>query len=168
MYCKKCGKELEEDSVFCTSCGTKINENKSSKENNANTTKKGKIISICIILVGLICMGWSIVFGANDLENVNSFKTWYDDMDWEYYKEIQEAYESGELSDYKHEQAFQGLHNSTYIEITQNHIYENPEKYKNEQLEMYKEEADEMLIVPAAILGIVFVVAGIIIKKKYA
>ena len=113
-------------------------------------------------------MGWSIVFGANYLENVNSFKTWYDDMDWEYYKEIQEAYESGELSDYKHEQAFQGLHNSTYIEITQNHIYENPEKYKNEQLEMYKEEADEMLIVPAAILGIVFVVAGIIIKKKYA
>lgn len=28
-YCKKCGKELEEGSIFCDNCGTKIDDSKS-------------------------------------------------------------------------------------------------------------------------------------------
>lgn len=37
MYCKECGKEIDEDSIFCSFCGTKVNDarNKSSEENES-------------------------------------------------------------------------------------------------------------------------------------
>lgn len=41
MYCKNCGSEIKEDSVFCPNCGTKIGEKKAG--NNINyISKSGK------------------------------------------------------------------------------------------------------------------------------
>ena len=32
MYCKKCGSKLEADSVFCSSCGTRVNDDNYAEE----------------------------------------------------------------------------------------------------------------------------------------
>ena len=80
MYCKKCGKQLESDAVFCSSCGTKTNnatedealvleqtlgdykeqtdvlneENTSNLNVNAKKKPKVKIIVSCIITLSII------------------------------------------------------------------------------------------------------------------
>ena len=58
MYCKKCGKELPDNSKFCSACGTAqpkvINSNKSSESKNKN--KKIALIGI-VILVMIVIAG---------------------------------------------------------------------------------------------------------------
>ena len=34
MYCRKCGTYMEDDSLFCTSCGTKISQAVNTNENS--------------------------------------------------------------------------------------------------------------------------------------
>lgn len=43
-FCEKCGRELEEGSVFCANCGAQVNgnSNPNTPNNNVNTTSKGK------------------------------------------------------------------------------------------------------------------------------
>ena len=56
MYCKKCGKELPDNSKFCSACGTAqpkvINSNKSSESKNKN--KKIALIGIIILVMIVI------------------------------------------------------------------------------------------------------------------
>jgi len=49
MYCKKCGKEIDNDSIFCSSCGTAVSNTKTEKistpvTNNVTDTNKAKKI----------------------------------------------------------------------------------------------------------------------------
>lgn len=39
MYCKKCGKQIDDDAIFCPSCGTKVNGT-----DNSKSEEKGKMI----------------------------------------------------------------------------------------------------------------------------
>lgn len=68
MNCPECGAQLEEDSVFCVSCGAKIENGGTEKEGSApstdvkektaaptNTSKLiGIIVGIAFIVIGLI------------------------------------------------------------------------------------------------------------------
>ncbi len=80
QYCRKCGKELDDDAEFCESCGFKLNENlnnnnKVVKDNSTNknelTTKLPLILAIIGIIVSLaeglgtpMLMGWDNILTA--------------------------------------------------------------------------------------------------------
>lgn len=76
MHCKKCGKEISENSKFCTYCGSDINKY------NANEKLIKKIICIVSGIVGIIfiiCIAMyiinnnsTIVASNSDLNNTNS------------------------------------------------------------------------------------------------
>ena len=57
-FCESCGKELEDNSLFCTGCGAKVVNKEKKKEDvptNKKSSKKGTIIAIIIlILIALI------------------------------------------------------------------------------------------------------------------
>lgn len=89
MYCKNCGKEIEENSVFCEFCGQKIEgENPEKKEDTQNAiggTKKEKVrilkkyrgfiqkqsknvrITIIVVLIALSIA--SLSFGITKISN---------------------------------------------------------------------------------------------------
>ena len=49
MYCKKCGNEIEDDSVYCNFCGAKIDKKNIESKNKKETKKiksKPKFLSI--------------------------------------------------------------------------------------------------------------------------
>lgn len=61
MYCRKCGKEIRDDAVFCEFCGTKVREtteqniyNKKQKKNGTANMKVPIIVVISSIVVMLI------------------------------------------------------------------------------------------------------------------
>ena len=73
QYCRKCGKELADDSKFCNSCGFQLNENLNTKqvvkqsEDNKNefSTKLPLILAVIGIVVSIaeglgtpMLMGW--------------------------------------------------------------------------------------------------------------
>ena len=69
QYCRKCGKELEDDAEFCDGCGFKLNEN---TQKTSNVTSKLPLILAVIAMVisvgeGLSCpmlMGWDNILMA--------------------------------------------------------------------------------------------------------
>lgn len=55
MTCKKCGKELEENAVFCQYCGQKQGEDMTEQENSNNTQKaEGQMSDKKLILIGAL------------------------------------------------------------------------------------------------------------------
>jgi len=42
MFCKKCGKEVDNDSLFCSFCGAELKNSNESKEDNAIITETDK------------------------------------------------------------------------------------------------------------------------------
>lgn len=79
QYCRKCGKELSDDSEFCDSCGFKLNENPNAEqaekqtENNKSEFKNkvplilavvGIVISIAEGLGTPMLMGWNNIITA--------------------------------------------------------------------------------------------------------
>ena len=60
MYCRKCGKEIPEDSKFCPECGERISEkNKNHYFSNSNL----KIFALCITLLVLVVASINTVGG---------------------------------------------------------------------------------------------------------
>lgn len=75
MYCKKCGNEIEDDSVYCNFCGDKIDKKNIESKNKEETKKiksKPKFLSM-IILIILIFSLFGIGFLIKAL-----FKKWTD------------------------------------------------------------------------------------------
>ena len=56
MFCKNCGKEIENGVTFCSNCGSAINDgsinNTVSNENGITPKKKPSIFKSCLIVIG--------------------------------------------------------------------------------------------------------------------
>ena len=63
MYCRKCGRELSEDTKFCPKCGTSIEvtEKKNEIVKNGDTEKPklklGLIVGILVLIALIVCIG---------------------------------------------------------------------------------------------------------------
>ncbi len=71
MYCKKCGKEIADDSVFCKYCGISLSENKISPENKGvEKKKKGylKVTIIAVIVITVVAALFSYNYFAQEAE----------------------------------------------------------------------------------------------------
>ncbi len=75
QYCRKCGKELDDDAEFCDSCGYNLNETPQTQmkdsNNNAFVTKLPLILAIIGIIVSVaeglgtpMLMGWDNILSA--------------------------------------------------------------------------------------------------------
>lgn len=58
MFCKKCGEQIPDDSVFCPKCGQALNETRNQEEPATGGVQGGVqvivfIVSIIMIIVGL-------------------------------------------------------------------------------------------------------------------
>ncbi len=59
MYCRKCGKEIDDEAVFCTHCGCAVNDSKPNATSNvgspeANKKTLGIVLGFFIGIIGLI------------------------------------------------------------------------------------------------------------------
>ena len=70
MYCKQCGKELDNDTKFCPECGVKVDRK------NQDIQKKGKpsikIWIIAMAVVGSLIAGAAIITAIFDLQKTDS------------------------------------------------------------------------------------------------
>ncbi len=80
MFCKKCGKEVNDDAVVCVHCGCSLKEDENKKEMNESKTGIGVLMGLFLGIIGLvigICMypagtlarktflkAWGITFGV--------------------------------------------------------------------------------------------------------
>lgn len=72
MYCKKCGNEIEDDSVYCNFCGDKIDKKNIESKNKKETKKiksKPKFLSMIILIILIFSL-----FGIGFLINKNIIK----------------------------------------------------------------------------------------------
>ncbi len=104
MFCYKCGKELDNQARFCTSCGTKVGKDAVYKE--YFNIKKSSILFyiICVLTIFIMVGGWLETFTTNggyyryeDSFSLWGFKFALEKMDsWGI--EIQSAVESSSLA----------------------------------------------------------------------
>ena len=91
MYCKKCGKQISDDSQFCCYCGARqtpiVNNttiNTSNKKTKIKIPLKNKKIIIGIIAVVLACMIFGSIVKGRSIENtIDLFMEAINDMDAE-------------------------------------------------------------------------------------
>lgn len=55
MFCKKCGRQLEDNATFCTSCGWKT-------DNWQRNVKQGKEMHTAIIVASILLLAVLIIF----------------------------------------------------------------------------------------------------------
>ena len=72
MYCKKCGKEIDNDAVICTSCGCAVD-----KESIKNGTKKTGVGVLFALFLGILALIISLLlYPANTVERDSFLKGW--------------------------------------------------------------------------------------------
>ena len=54
MYCRKCGKEIDDEAVVCIGCGCAVEETKVNKEDNEPKTGMGVLMGLFLGIIGLI------------------------------------------------------------------------------------------------------------------
>lgn len=75
MYCKYCGRKINDKAIFCAECGKKvkkkstINQDIISKSNLLNNRKKKKIIGLAVLCITIIGIGM-LVFGGRSYKKV--------------------------------------------------------------------------------------------------
>lgn len=62
MKCINCGKELESSYVACPFCGTKIQQQQVSRENNISLSNSGGAIGLFIVIAGIVCAIFTLWF----------------------------------------------------------------------------------------------------------
>lgn len=60
MFCKNCGKEINDDAVICPNCGVQVRQFQNEKDVRAQSNENtiavvGFVFSFLIAIVGLIC-----------------------------------------------------------------------------------------------------------------
>ena len=73
MYCKNCGKNIENDSSFCKNCGNAVEK---IKKNYAGLIIIG-IIIIILNFIGAIGLGRKIAYYINSTENIPTYNDSY-------------------------------------------------------------------------------------------
>ena len=79
MYCRKCGKEIDDQAIVCIGCGCAVQETKKDTEQDTSKTGIGILMGFFLGIIGLIiglCLykedtvarktfmkGWGITFG---------------------------------------------------------------------------------------------------------
>lgn len=74
MFCKKCGKEVNDDAVVCIHCGCSLKEDENKKEMNESKTGIGVLMGLFLGIIGLvigICM-----YPAGTLARKTFLKAW--------------------------------------------------------------------------------------------
>ena len=74
-YCEQCGRELEDNVVFCPECGTKCNDENNEIEEPVNKSKK----KIFLIGIGILLVGVCIIGSATGF--FSDFKKGYEDVE---------------------------------------------------------------------------------------
>lgn len=77
MFCKNCGKELNDNSKFCMHCGTNLEENTIHSSNTESTTinkKKKPKITVKILLFLMFCMFFSIAIDIAKTQKSNTIE----------------------------------------------------------------------------------------------
>lgn len=78
MYCKNCGKKLEENAIFCAKCGTKCKEEKADISINKYIEKIKKLDKKILIAIGIglivIILLISGAFGKKYTENMEKVR----------------------------------------------------------------------------------------------
>lgn len=77
MYCKKCGKELLDEAVVCTGCGTWVKESTEKQSTPKGVGKNAKLAKLFgVIAFSLIMATWFFVFvGIADISlNTTSYR----------------------------------------------------------------------------------------------
>lgn len=126
MFCKKCGKQIEENSKFCDKCGAVINDDTvkcgdAEKTNNTNsvllvkkTINKPVLIAIIVVIAVILLGGGGMILyenynqkkGDNAIQSVqNSYFTFLPDMTvgdllYEYYGEDNWAYNADNVVEF--------------------------------------------------------------------
>ena len=54
MFCRKCGKEIDDEAVVCIGCGCSVEEKPKNTEDNENQTTIGILMGLFLGLIGLI------------------------------------------------------------------------------------------------------------------
>lgn len=79
MKCINCGKELESNYVVCPFCGTKIQKEQVSRENDISLSNSGGAIGLLIAIAGVVCAIFTLWFlvkmGDSPSANAYSFGT---------------------------------------------------------------------------------------------
>lgn len=68
MFCYKCGAQIEDSNIFCTQCGTKLNDIPTNNTNQVvETTHKNKVIKIVVIvfIVLIIAIVGIFIYASN-------------------------------------------------------------------------------------------------------
>ena len=55
MFCRKCGRELNEDTVFCPQCGTQVSETKKKYKESKGAIYIGGFVISCTYNSNCIC-----------------------------------------------------------------------------------------------------------------
>lgn len=80
MYCKHCGKEIDDESVFCNKCGEKQDNLNSKNTKEDNESKKGcltVLVIFTILIVGILFLTETITL--KNCNNNNSKDSTYED-----------------------------------------------------------------------------------------
>ena len=59
MYCKKCGRAVEEDSLYCNNCGAQINTTQNQNISEDSSSFGFALLGFFIPLVGLILFSYT-------------------------------------------------------------------------------------------------------------
>ncbi|MCI8547835.1 MAG: zinc ribbon domain-containing protein [Bacilli bacterium] len=96
MYCKNCGKNIENDSSFCKNCGNAVEK---IKKNYAGLIIIG-IIIIILNFIGAIGLGRKIAYYINSTENIPTYNdsyfndNFYHQDDWDDYLDDNHSYDN--------------------------------------------------------------------------
>lgn len=125
MICPKCGKEISEDSVFCSECGYKVDDRKTTLIEKKRTINKKFVIGIAVAIIVITGMGVGIYINSTPEVKYNKAEKAFENEDYERaikyyaaagdYKDAQDKLEEAELAN----------HHANGIEMIENGNYQN-------------------------------------------